>query len=321
MRRPALALAAASVLTFAAVARASDGADKAAATELFNAGRDMMKNGDYAGACPKLAESARLEPTVGALAKLAECEEHEHRLVSAYGRWQQALNLARTTGDERATDVEHEAARLDGILPKLRIVASGALPADTVIRLDAVELGPAAQGVPLAVEPGTHAVQASAPHKTTWSTTVETKADGITTPVTIPPLEDAPAPPTVVSPPPPASFATPAPRPPPAPSSPWRTVGLASAGAGVAALGVGAVLGLVAMGQRNQAGCPGNVCPDDASASTLRGAKSSADVSTVLFVAGGALVGGGLAAWWLSRGTEPVTTGIVVTPLGATGTF
>ena len=27
----------------------------------------MMKNGDYAAACPRLAESARLEPTVGAL--------------------------------------------------------------------------------------------------------------------------------------------------------------------------------------------------------------------------------------------------------------
>ena len=238
---------------------------------------------------------------MGALAKLAECEEHERRLVSAYGRWHQALNLARATGDDRARDVEREVQRLDAIVPKLRIVAAGVIPADTVIRLDAVELGPAGLGVPLAVEPGTHALQAAAQHKVTWSTSVETKADGATTAVTIPALEDVPAPPLVVAPP----VARVPPEPAPAASSPWRTVGLATAGAGVVALGVGTAFGVVAMNHRNSAGCPGNVCPDDGSASTLRGAKGSADVATALFIAGGALVGGGLAVWWLSAGTGP----------------
>jgi hypothetical protein len=302
----------------ASPAAASEGADKAAATELFNAGRDLMKNGEYAAACPKLAESARLEPTVGALAKLAECEEHEQRLVSAYGRWQQALNLARATGDERAADVERELARVDAIVPKLRIVAEGALPADTVIRLDAVELGPAGLGVPFAVEPGPHALQASAPHKATWSTTVETKADGATTPVAIPRLEDRPAPPPVPLPPP--HEAAPSPPPPP-PPSPWRTTGLVIAGTGVVAAAFGAAFGVVAVNQRNDAGCPGNVCSNDGSASTLRSAKSSADVSTALFIAGGALAGGGLTIWWLSAGTGPKRTGLLVTPAGIAGDF
>jgi len=295
-------------------ARGGDGTDTAAATELFDAGRDMMKAGDYAAACPKLAESARLQPSVGALAKLAECEEHERRLVSAYGRWKQALNLARSMGDERAADVEKEVSRLDGIVPKLRIAAAGALPAETVIRVDAVELGPAGLGVALAVEPGTHAVQASAPHRATWSTRVETKADGATTGVTIPPLDEAAVAPVgvatpVVSPVTPAST-----------SSSWRTVGLVGAGAGVVALGVGAAMGFVAMNQRNEAGCPGNVCPDEGSASTLRGAKGSADVSTALFIAGGVMLGGGLAVWWLSA-EHGVRAGVLVTPMGAVGSF
>jgi hypothetical protein len=320
MRRRAAALLVASFWV-ASPAAASEGADKAAATELFNAGRDLMKQGDYATACPKLAESARVEPTVGALAKLAECEEHERRLVSAYGRWQQALNLARATGDERRDDVERELARVDGIVPKLRIVAEGALPADTVIRLDAVELGPAGLGVPFAVEPGPHALEASAPHKRTWSTTVETKADGATTPVTIPRLEDLPAPPSPVALPPPHEAVTfPAPAPPPAPS-PWRTTGLVTAGVGVVAAAFGAAFGVVAMNQRNDAGCPGNVCSNDGSASTLRSAKSSADVSTALFIAGGALAGGGLTIWWLSSGAGPKRTGLLVTPAGIAGDF
>jgi hypothetical protein len=302
---------------------AGDGTDAAAATQLFNAGRDLMKQGDYAAACPKLAESARLQPTVGALAKLAECEEHERRLVSAYGRWQQALNLARSTGDERATDVEKEVARLDAIVPKLRIVAGATLPQDAVIRLDTVELGPAGLGVGLPVEPGTHMLQASAPHKRTWATQVETKADGATLPVTIPSLEDEPslAAPSSL---PPAPAMTPAPLPAPAPLAPassvWRTVGLVTAGTGVAAIGAGAVLGLVAMHQRNDAGCPGNVCPDDTSASTLRSAKSSADASTALFIAGGALLAGGVAVWWLSAASHG-RTGVLVTPAGVVGAF
>ena len=320
MRRWPLAVVVGSVCAIASPALASDGADQAAATELFNAGRDMMKNGDYASACPKLAESARLEPTVGALAKLAECEDHERRLVSAYGRWHQALNLARATGDERARDVEREVERLDAIVPKLRIVAAGVLPADTVIRLDAVEFGPAGLGVPLAVEPGTHALQAAAQHKVTWSTSVETKADGATTAVTIPALEDVLAATRVVA--PPVALVLPAPAPPPpAASFPWRTVGLATAGAGVVALGVGSAFGIVAMNQRSEAGCPGNVCSSGGSASTLRGAKSSADVATALFIAGGALAGGGLAVWWFSAGRGTATTGVVVTPAGVVGTF
>ena len=42
------------------------------ATELFNAGRDLMTAGNFAAACPKLAESARLDVKVGTLGKLAE---------------------------------------------------------------------------------------------------------------------------------------------------------------------------------------------------------------------------------------------------------
>jgi hypothetical protein len=189
-----------------------------------------------------------------------------------------------------------------------------------VIRLDAVELGPAGLGVPLAVEPGPHAVQASAPHRTTWSTSVETKADGTTTAVTIPTLEDAPEATPVVA-PPVARVVPVAPSPPPAPSSPWRTAGLVGAGAGVVALGLGTAFGVAAMSQRNEAGCPGNVCPDGGSANTLRAAKSSADVSTALFIAGGALLGGGLAVWWLSAGPAGARTGVLVTPMGVAGTF
>jgi hypothetical protein len=322
MTRRALAMCAVVLaLTTPRSASAGDEEDEAAATLLFDAGRDMMKSGDYAGACPKLAESARLKATVGALAKLAECEEHEHRLVSAYARWKQALNLARSTGDERVRDVERELARIDRVVPKLLVTAAGLLPPDAVIHVDAVETSVAGLGVPLAVEPGHHVVQVSASHKKTWSTTVDTAADGATTPVPIPALEDASAPVPVIAPP-----AAPAPVPPSQAvpshaSSTWRTVAVVAAGAGLGALLVGGGFGIDAIHKRDSAGCPGNVCSDDASANELNGAKQSASWSTALLLTGGAVLAGGLVVWWLSQDRGPAAAGLLVTPAGIAGAF
>jgi hypothetical protein len=322
-RASALVVVALAVATAAPVG-ASDAEDEAASTELFNAGRDLMKRGDYAAACPKLAESARLRPTVGALAKLAECEAHEKRLVSAYTRWQQALNLARSRRDERIPDVEREVARMEGIVPKLRITVAHALPDDAEIRVDEVALGPAGAGVPLAVEPGRHTVRASAPHKQTWSMTVDTAADGATTTVSIPDLEDAPAAGTTVEAPAAAAPVAPllASTPPVvvAPANPWRTAGVLVAGAGLAAVATGGAFGLDALRRRDEAHCSGTVCGDAASASTLQGAKSSADWSTALVVSGAIVVAGGTLLWLFAHdartsmrvGAGPTLGGAVV---------
>lgn len=325
IRRLLAASVLALALTAPAAARAGDADDEAAATELFNAGRDLMKSGDFASACPKLAESARLKATVGALAKLAECEEHEHRLVSAYARWKQALNLARTAGDERVADVEHELARVDRVVPKLLVVAGGALPAGAAIRVDAVEMSAAGIGVPLAVEPGHHVIQVSAPGRRPWSTAVDAAADGATTPVTIPALEDAAFAPAPPAPSLGASTASADVSPSAADASAraatWRTAGLVASGAGLATMVAGGVLGFDAMRKRDSAGCPGNVCPDVSSASLLNGAKSSADWSTALLAAGGALAAGGLVVWWVSRDHGPARAGVLLTPAGVAGAF
>jgi hypothetical protein len=297
-------------------ASAGNAVDQAAATELFNAGRDLMKGGDFAAACPKLTESVRLEPTVGALAKLAECEEHERRMVSAYGRWQQARNLARATNDDRLADVEHEVARLDAVVPKLRVIAAGALPEGTAVHVDDVELGQGSMGVALPVESGRHTVTAAAPRKRVWTATVDTAADGATTTVALPDLEDAPSAPAV-----PATETSPQPAMAPRrAASTWRPIGAITAGAGLVAIAAGAAAGMVAMHQRDEAQCPGNVCDSSGAADTLRTAKTTADWSTALFIAGGALAIGGATVWWLA-GRPTSTTAVYVTPAGVAGRF
>ncbi len=302
-------------LAFSSPARADD---QAASTELFNAGRDLMKRGDYAAACPKLAESVRLQASVGALAKLATCEEHEKRLVSARARWQQALNLARSVGDARADEVATELARIDRIVPKLVIGATGALPIDVVLRVDDLQVGAASLGVALAVEPGRHTVSATASKKKSWSTTVDTKADGLTTSVPIPDLEDAPPDAAPPSPPPavvppvasPAAPLTPDARAlaPTGSGDKMRSVGIVTAGAGAVALAVGAFFGVEAARKRADAGCNGTTCPTDDSARTLHDAKSAATTSTILFVVGGALAATGVTLWLVAPSAHTAQT-------------
>ena len=50
--------------------------DKAAAQSLFDEGRRLMGEAKYADACPKLAESQKLDPGVGTQFHLADCYEH-----------------------------------------------------------------------------------------------------------------------------------------------------------------------------------------------------------------------------------------------------
>jgi hypothetical protein len=295
---------------FALAVTSPAGAQEAAgaATDLFNAGRDLMKAGDYKSACPKLAESARLDAKVGTLARLAECEEKLGHMVNARGYWQKAQNLAETQHDDRLTHVKSELARLDAVVPKLSLSMDGTPPGDLHVKIDDVEFGAGSLGVPLPVEAGRHHIVASAAHKKPWSSDLTTVASGAIVSVRIPALEDGPPPP-----PPPVE---PPLAPPPARKSPLGTSGLLVGGAGVVGLGLGAVFAVIAGHKNSESnaqpnGCnANNICPPAAYA--LRNdARTAGDISSGLFIAGGVLAAGGFALWLVApKGSTSVTVGV-----------
>jgi hypothetical protein len=167
--------------------------DRQIAETLFEQGRALMDAKSYAEACPKLAESQRLDPGGGTLLNLALCHELEGKTATAQTEFKEALGQAARDGraDREELAREHLAGldkRLVRIVVSASAAASGAKP-DVVITLDSSKLSPAAWGVAIAVDPGEHRVVAEAPAGTRWQSIVDAREEGRTYRVDVPSLD------------------------------------------------------------------------------------------------------------------------------------
>jgi hypothetical protein len=194
------------------------------AESLFREGKRLMGEKKPAEACPKFAESFRLDSGLGTLLNLAACHEAEGKLASAWARFTEAETRARREGDNaRAEFAAAHGRALEPRLSRFQIVLSPGASADGLdIAIDDRHLSSAALGLPMPVDPGTHQFTASAPGKKPWSAAIATPPEGQTLAVTIPVLEaavtePAPSPTPGAAPPLAASPASPAPSPLPPP--------------------------------------------------------------------------------------------------------
>jgi hypothetical protein len=125
---------------------------------------------------------------------------------------------------------------------------------------------------------------------------------------------EAPPPPTILPPaiPPPISLpTTPSPVAPEEGSSGWRTAGWVTGGVGAAGLVLGAIFGVVAIGDKSSAHCADNLCD----AGPLSSARSAARVSDVGLIAGGVLFAGGAAlVLWGPGGGHGQTGQVTLAP-------
>lgn len=326
LRLPAyLVLLSLPLLTASRAARADEAQDKAAAEVLFEDALKLVEAQQYDQACPKLAESARLARGVGVLLYLGDCYEHELKTASAWIEFRDAEDLANQRGNRKRAAIAHgRAEKLSPMLANVALtVAPEAIVPGLVVRRDGEVVGSAQYGLSLPIDPGRHTLEASAPNKKTWSHPFDVMP-ATKTSVAVPPLEDAPL---AVAPPPvdsnrPATTAQ-------AASHPLmnrktqRIVSYVVGGVGVVGVGIGSVFGGLAMSKLNASNAAGDCAPDNhcsAAGATLRyAAEDRATVSTIGFIAGGALLAGGVVLFFTApKGTSGVEVTASPTVAGAT---
>jgi len=297
------ALVSLSVLAGAGTAHAQGG-DGAAALSLFEEGKRLAAEGDFQQACPKLLASYGLIQKLGTLLNLADCYERSGRTASAWVRFTEATTIADRAGQQERTEFarSHAAA----LLPRLaRVTISVDRPADEglVVRRDGAIVDAAAFGTPVPVDPGTHSVEASAPHRRTWTSSIviERDAPGDHA-VAIPALEPEAAA-EVIAP----AQATPAigPEAPPLPPvhSTQRTWAYVAGGVGVAGIAASLVAGALANGQYARSNDAGGCVNDRCTARGLddrSSASTTASVATAFFVGGALLLGTGIVLYLTS---------------------
>jgi hypothetical protein len=276
--------------------------NEAAAEALFNEGKKLAAQGHYAEACPKFAESNRLDRGAGTLIHLGDCYEKAKQLASAWATYKEASSAAQALGRK---DWEKLAAqRAAALEPKLaHLTIKVEKPVDKLeVSRDGAAVSQASWGVPIPVDVGNHTVEATAPGFKAFKTSSSVAHDGQNIDVAIPKLEadaSATAPPPTT---PPVAAET-APTPPPVDAdkgggSIQRTIGFVVAGVGVAGVAVGAVTGLMAMSKSNDAknSCPNDGgCSNQAAVDASKSAKTLGLISTIGFAAGGVGLAAGAA--------------------------
>ncbi|AKU94700.1 hypothetical protein AKJ09_01364 [Labilithrix luteola] len=285
----ALATAVASLST-AASARAEN---EAPAEALFIEAKRLVAAGDYAAACPKFAESNRLDRAAGTMIHLADCYEKNHQLATAWATYREAASAAKNLG--RLDWQRLALARAEALDTKVgRLTIEVTEPADKIeVRRDGVLVSSASWGTPLPLDAGRHTIEATAAGRQPFTTTVTTTDDGVVSRVTIPKLAVAPAEAdTREVPAEKASIASSQ-----ASQSNQKTWGYVVGGVGLVGLAVGTVAGLVAIEKNADATrvCPNDgVCPSEAAIHDSDTAKTFGTISTIALVAGGAAVVTGL---------------------------
>ena len=301
--------------------------DRALAEALFQSGKEDARAGRFEQACPKLADSLRLDPGGGTALALAHCYEARGQLASAWAAFGDALAYAQRDGRaDREAEARARIAAIEPRLDRLALVVETPVPG--------MELHRSGQLIPASgwssafpIDAGEHVITAAAPGYQTFTARVLAAATGATHTVRVPALEAAPVaapspplqalPPTRPPAPPRERPARPTARDEPEADSTRLAFASIGLGVGVAGLAVGSVYGLTALSKSNDADavCPSRQCADPHAVRLSQEARQDALVSTVAFGVG-ALGIGAAAYLWLT--SSPNGSGARVTIMPGT---
>ncbi|HEX6764267.1 MAG TPA: hypothetical protein VF103_02290 [Polyangiaceae bacterium] len=264
-------------LGVAPVARAQSAADKTAAEALFDEGKRLREAKRYSEACPKFADSQKLDPAVGTLLNLALCYKDNGQTASAWSTYREAAAQAaaahQTDREQLARD---EAAALETKLTKLVIELSPEVSKiqGIEVKRDGAVVPQGLWGVAAPVDPGVRSIDVTAPGKKPYHVDAKAEGAGATAKIVVGALEDDPnagaAPVAAGTATQPTTQPTDAQKPADQGAKPGqgqRIIGFAVAGLGVVGLVVGGVFTLKSKSENDDALA---ICEDDSEACTAQ---------------------------------------------------
>jgi len=286
MKRAARSLLIAGVVVFfSPLAWADPSAqDRVLAETLFREGKDLASQGKIADACPKFAESERLDPKVGTQVYLATCHEQQGKTASAWMEFNEAANQAsRAHQPDREKLARDHVAALEQKLSRLAITVASA-PPGMEVKLDGEVVGSATLGTSMPMDPGDHTISVTAPSKKPYARKLTLSPGPTTLAIDIALQDQAPTPPPVAAPPPQKNSTTPDVV---EGGSTARTLGYAIGVVGLVGLGVGSYFGIHAASQKSDADklCSGMYC-SQSGLDQQSDASASARISTIAFGVG-----------------------------------
>jgi serine/threonine-protein kinase len=319
------ALGAVLLLTAPAARAQTPDASPPTAQALFDAGMQALTAGFYSEACPRLEQSWRLEPRPDTRFYLADCYEKSGKTASAWINFWEVSEAAFKAGDTaRGLVASQRALGLTAHLSFLTVSVPHPVNG-LVVKRDGTSMSPESWGVPIPVDPGSHQIEATAPDKKPYQTTVEVVLEGEKGEFELPALQSLPPkpkPPPVV---PPAVRQAAAAKAAAvsARSSRQKTLALISASVGVVGLGVGTALVLSAKTTYSDADAfcdANNRCTDPRGVSLRHDAISRANLAAIPFGIGLAGLGVGLTLWLTAPSTskERPRAGLFLSPTDVT---
>ena len=281
-----------------ALAQASE-SDTATARALAKEAFAAFDAGDFAHAAELFDRAEKLHYAPTLLLGLARSQVKLSQYVEARENYHKIINRQLPAGAspaflEALDTAKAEVATLDDKIAWVIIIVQG--PANPEVVLDGAAISAASLAVKRAVNPGQHKVTASASGVRGESTFVVRAGESTEVRLTLQTVATAP-PQAETEPATAPDSSKPSVGEPDAvdPGTPQRLLGFLSLGVGGAGLAVGAITGGIAMGQHSELSevCPNEQCPMSQE-SDLDAYNTTSTVSTVGFVAGGALAALGL---------------------------
>lgn len=306
-----LALCLALVLTPSPARAEATAQERALSESLFQEGKKLLDEGRAVEACPKLAESQRLDPGGGTQLLLGLCWEQAGRYASAWVELNEALSLATRDGRESRISIARE--HIAAIEPRLSRVelklAEGADVEGLTISRNGSVIPRAAWSIATPFDEGEHEFEVAAPGYVTKKVIVNVAGEGVVVPLEIPVLDKAPPSEEPVS---TESGAGSSDSDAPAQEkgfSKQSVVGWALVGGAVVASGIGGYFGLRAMSlsKGTKEACPTDVCERPDLEDDYDKAGTAAKNANIAFISAGVLVTAGVVTLLTNRPQSTAT--------------